>query len=124
MPPVTGFSVTGQQIGPKERDNEDAWRKLLERQRERENVSRAEGEQQFRAQIALAKQRGAFTTETPVGQRLLDHVLTDALEPLENAIAGWQRAQQEQVKRPGPGKRRQGAQVIRVWLANIGPRHT
>lgn len=98
-------------------ERDDRRQKLLDWQREREDVARAEGEKQFRAQVALAKQRGAFTTEALVGQRLLDQVLTDTLEPLEHAIAAWQQA-----KRPAAGRPRQGAQTIRTWLAAIGPR--
>lgn len=112
------FSVTGSEIGPIARDKSPEWRKLMDRQCGRENVSRAEGEQQFRAQVADAKRRGHFTAESSVGQRLLDHVVTDTLEPLEKAIADWQ----QETKHPTAGKPRQGAQLIRTWLASIGPR--
>ena len=115
------WSTVDDLIGGKARNERDERRqKLLDRQRQREDAARAEGEQQFRAQVALAKQRGTFTTDVSVGRSVLDRVLTDALEPLEHAIAVWQQAQQ--TKRPTAGKPLQGSQLIRTWLAAIGPR--
>src|SRR5947208_639323 len=71
------WSTVNDLIGGKARNERDDRRqKLLDWQREREDVDRAEGEQRFRDQVKRARQRGTFTTDVSVGRRVLDHVLT------------------------------------------------
>ena len=83
---------------------------LLDRQRERESVSLADGERQFRSQVERAVERGDLT-QTRVGQWMLKN----ALEPLEQAIGAWLALPKK------PGRPRLSDKVARPWIKKIGP---
>lgn len=59
----------------------DEWQELLERQRERESYSYAEGERRFREQVRRAAERGEYT-HTSVARKLME----GGLEKMEQAI--------------------------------------
>ena len=103
-------SVTADQRGPQASNKDPEWHRLLDRQREREAMSLAEGAEQFRAQVAKAAERGELV-RTRVGQWML----RETLEPLEQAIAKWLAAPKKK------GRPRGSDKVAKNWIEQIGP---
>lgn len=85
---------------------EDSWKVLLERQRERESLSLAEGERRFRLQVASEADRGEYSRSS-VAKKLLQ----SGLEPLEAAITQWLEDQ----------KTKRGVRHVAIkWIAEVG----